>query len=115
MRTPSTSGSNPRIDNSPPVRGDTHAIIRIVDDLPAPLGPRNPNDSPRATVRSMPLTAATSLPPLTGKTFCRSFATIIAAASRRAGPSAALSGRPVPGPGAFGDVTPPDATLAVRQ
>ena len=38
----------------PPVRGETHAIIRMVDDLPAPFGPRNPNDSPRATSRSMP-------------------------------------------------------------
>ena len=38
----------------------TAAIIRIVLDLPAPLGPRNPNASPRCTSTSMPLTASNS-------------------------------------------------------
>ena len=42
----------------PPERGDTQAIIRIVDDLPAPLGPRKPNTSPRATSTSIPRTAS---------------------------------------------------------
>lgn len=46
--------------SSPPLIGDTAAIIRIVDDLPAPLGPRNPNASPRRTSRSMPFTASKS-------------------------------------------------------
>ena len=32
---------------SPSVTGETQPIIRIVDDLPAPLGPRKPNASPR--------------------------------------------------------------------
>ena len=27
--------------------GETQPIIRIVEDLPAPFGPRNPNASPR--------------------------------------------------------------------
>ena len=34
--------------------------MRIVDDLPAPLGPRNPNASPGGTSRSMPRTASKS-------------------------------------------------------
>src|ERR1041384_1605790 len=44
--------------SSPPVRPDTHEIIRMVDDFPAPLGPRNPNASPRRTSTSMPRTAS---------------------------------------------------------
>ena len=44
--------------SSPEVTGETAAIIRIVEDLPAPLGPRKPNDSPRRTSMSMPLTAS---------------------------------------------------------
>jgi hypothetical protein len=32
--------------------------MRIVDDFPAPLGPRKPNTSPRATATSMPRTAS---------------------------------------------------------
>ncbi|MEO6700004.1 MAG: hypothetical protein ABI140_16855 [Jatrophihabitantaceae bacterium] len=38
--------------------GETAPTIRMVDDLPAPFGPRKPNDSPRATVKS---TASTAL------------------------------------------------------
>jgi hypothetical protein len=34
--------------------------MRIVVDLPAPLGPRIPNDSPWRTSRSMPSTAVKS-------------------------------------------------------
>ena len=41
----------------PPVGAETQAIIRIVDDLPAPLGPRKPNASPRRSAKSMPSTA----------------------------------------------------------
>src|SRR5687768_9440235 len=46
--------------SSPELTGDTAAIIRIVEDLPAPLGPRKPNASPRRTSTSMPLTASKS-------------------------------------------------------
>src|SRR5258707_8544114 len=57
IRGPSRSGSSPSTDSSPPVTGDTQPIIRIVDVLPAPFGPRKPNDSPCATENSMPSTA----------------------------------------------------------
>ena len=40
--------------------GETQPIIRIVEVLPAPLGPRKPNDSPRATSKSMASTAVKS-------------------------------------------------------
>jgi hypothetical protein len=36
------------------------ATIRIVEDLPAPLGPRKPKASPRRTSTSMPSTATKS-------------------------------------------------------
>src|SRR3954453_16345519 len=58
MAGPSVSGSRPSTVSEPPERGETHAIIRIVDDFPAPLGPRKPNTSPRATSTSMPRTAS---------------------------------------------------------
>ena len=45
---------------APPVGSDTQPIIRMVDDLPAPLGPRKPNTSPRSTSKSMPSTAVNS-------------------------------------------------------
>src|SRR5690349_15465067 len=44
----------------PPDIGETQPIIRIVDVLPAPFGPRNPNDSPGATSKSMASTAMRS-------------------------------------------------------
>src|SRR3954447_23157807 len=50
----------------PPLVGETAAIIRIVEDLPAPLGPRKPNASPRRTSMSMPLTASTRSPDRAG-------------------------------------------------
>src|SRR5580658_6339126 len=40
--------------------GLTHEIMRIVDVLPAPLGPRKPKDSPWAMVKSTPSTATNS-------------------------------------------------------
>ena len=43
-------GSMPSTCSEPPLRGDTQAIIRMVEDLPAPLGPRKPNTSPRRDV-----------------------------------------------------------------
>ncbi len=55
----------------PEVRVDTAPTMRIVVDLPAPLGPSRPNDSPGATSNEMPSTAAVSLYFLT-----RSVATI---------------------------------------
>ena len=39
---------------------DTAPIIRMVVDLPAPLGPSSPKDSPAATSKEMPSTAAKS-------------------------------------------------------
>ena len=50
-------GSMPNTRSSPSVTGDAHPIIRIVDVLPAPLGPRKPNASPARTSKSMPSTA----------------------------------------------------------
>ena len=46
--------------SSPEVRVDTAPTMRIVVDLPAPLGPRSPNDSPGSTANEMPSTAAKS-------------------------------------------------------
>src|SRR5215472_7603309 len=54
---PSLTGSRPRIDSVPAVGGDTQPIIRMVDDLPAPFGPRKPNASPRCRSKSIPFTA----------------------------------------------------------
>src|SRR6187401_3442603 len=44
----------------PPLIGETQPIIRIVEVLPAPFGPRNPNDSPVATSKSTASTAVKS-------------------------------------------------------
>ena len=44
----------------PAVGGDTQPIIRIVELLPAPFGPRKPNASPRCTSKSTPSTAVRS-------------------------------------------------------
>ncbi len=43
--------------NVPPLGGETQPIIRIVELLPAPFGPRKPNASPFCTSKSMPSTA----------------------------------------------------------
>ena len=48
---------NPAIETSPADGGINPVSIRIVVDLPAPLGPRNPNTSPFATVNEIPFTA----------------------------------------------------------
>ena len=42
------------------MRAETAPIIRIVVDLPAPLGPSSPNDSPGGTSKSIPSTAVKS-------------------------------------------------------
>src|SRR3954452_14765908 len=57
MPDPSTAGSPPRMRRSPEVTGETAPTIRIVELLPAPLGPRKPKASPRATWKSMLSTA----------------------------------------------------------
>src|SRR5690348_12544458 len=46
--------------SSPAVGGETAPIIRIVELLPAPFGPRKPKDSPGATSTSIPATAVKS-------------------------------------------------------
>ena len=60
MSVPSRAGSKPMIRKAPPVGFDTQPIIRMVDDLPAPLGPKKPKTSPRSTSKSMPSTAVKS-------------------------------------------------------
>ena len=57
---PSTAGSRPKIRNSPSVTRRNAADHPIVDDFPAPVGPRNPNDSTARPVTSMPSTAVKS-------------------------------------------------------
>jgi hypothetical protein len=47
----------------PPLNGETQPIMRIVDDFPAPFGPRNPNVSPRRTSKSIPCTAVNPVSP----------------------------------------------------
>ena len=54
----------PRTRSVPSVTGETQPIMRIVVVLPAPLGPRNPNDSPGATSKSMASTAVGRAEPL---------------------------------------------------
>ncbi len=44
----------------PPLSGLMHEIIRMVEVLPAPFGPRKPKDSPLAMVKSTPSTATKS-------------------------------------------------------
>ena len=54
---PCTAGSMPSTRRVPAVAGEIAASIRIVEDLPAPFGPRKPNASPRPNSKSMPSTA----------------------------------------------------------
>jgi hypothetical protein len=56
----------------PLVGGDTQPIIRIVEVLPAPFGPRKPNASPRWTSKSMPSTATSAPKLLTSPRACTS-------------------------------------------
>src|SRR4051794_33207420 len=60
MEGPSLAGSWPSTRSSPLVADDTQPIIRMVELLPAPFGPRNPNTSPGRTSKSMPSTAMKS-------------------------------------------------------
>src|SRR5712692_7446886 len=57
---PCWAGSRPKIVRRPEVTGETPPIMRMVDVLPAPFGPRKPNASPLATSKSMPSTASRS-------------------------------------------------------
>src|SRR5258705_2828329 len=54
---PSCTGSMSRMRSVPPDGGETQPIMRIVELLPAPFGPRKPNASPRWTSKSMQSTA----------------------------------------------------------
>src|SRR4029077_17536607 len=60
MGGPRAGRSGAEIVSSPEVTGDTPPIMRIVDVLPAPFGPRKPKASPLATSKSMPSTAVNS-------------------------------------------------------
>src|SRR3989440_3026718 len=57
---PRVIGSSPRMRSVPPDGGETQPIMRIVEVLPAPFGPRKPNASPRSTSKSTPSTATSS-------------------------------------------------------
>ena len=57
MRDPSVAGSIPRTRKDPEVTGLRHEIIRMVEVLPAPFGPRNPNASPLTISKSTESTA----------------------------------------------------------
>ena len=50
LRTRAGARRSPKTVSAPSDGGETQPIIRIVEDLPAPLGPRKPNASPSADV-----------------------------------------------------------------
>src|SRR5947207_15036159 len=52
-----SSTSYPPTEMEPEVGGMKPVIMRMVVDLPAPLGPRKPRTSPFSTVNEMPSTA----------------------------------------------------------
>ena len=54
------AGSIPSTRKVPPLKGLMHEIILMVDVFPAPLGPRNPKDSPLAMLKSTWSTATKS-------------------------------------------------------
>jgi len=60
IRDSSVPGSMPSTRRLPLVGGETQPIMRMVVDLPAPLGPSTPKISPGATSRSIESTAVTS-------------------------------------------------------
>ncbi len=57
IRGPSRAGSMPSTVSVPSDAGETQPIIRIVEVLPAPFGPRKPNASAGATSKSIASTA----------------------------------------------------------
>src|ERR1700682_1242183 len=61
IRVPSIEGSMPNTSSVPEGTGETQPIMRMVDVLPAPLGPRKPNVSPAPTSKSIPSTAVRAL------------------------------------------------------
>src|SRR5436190_7125912 len=60
MSAPRLFGSRPRTRSVPPLGGETHPIMRMVELLPAPFGPRKPNASPCCTSKSIASTAVRS-------------------------------------------------------
>ena len=58
--TGSATTSMPATQARPPVGSTSVVSMPIVVDLPAPLGPSRPKNSPPLTSRSMPQTAGTS-------------------------------------------------------
>ena len=50
----------PITSSDPSLIGEVQPIIRMVEVLPAPFGPRKPKDSPAATSKSIPSTAVKS-------------------------------------------------------
>src|SRR6202012_5217619 len=53
----SRTGSPPRMVRSPDVGGETQPSMRMVEDFPAPFGPRKPKASPRKRSKLIPSTA----------------------------------------------------------
>src|SRR3954469_5484193 len=60
MSAPLLFGSRPSTRSVPPLGGETQPIMRIVELLPAPFGPRKPNASPCCTSKSIASTAVRS-------------------------------------------------------
>src|SRR5690349_12475229 len=60
MSGPFFTGSRPSTRKVPPLGGETQPIMRMVELLPAPFGPRNPNASPFCTSKSISSTATRS-------------------------------------------------------
>jgi hypothetical protein len=54
---PWVAASRPSTRSEPPLSGETQLIMRMVEDLPAPFGPRKPKASPGTRAKSMPSTA----------------------------------------------------------
>src|SRR5712664_3260860 len=50
--------SRPHTETAPALGGMNPVIMRMVVDLPAPLGPRNPSTSPLSTPKETPSTAS---------------------------------------------------------
>src|SRR2546423_11064490 len=87
MSAPCVTGSRPRIRSVPLDGGDTHPIMRMVDVLPAPFGPRKPNASPCWTSKSTPSTATSSSKRLTRPRACTSAGCAAASTTRNLTPA----------------------------
>src|SRR5689334_18283905 len=75
---PSRTGSLSRMRSVPPLGGDMHPIMRMVELLPAPFGPRKPNASPCCTSKSIPSTATRSPKRLISPRACTSGSSVAA-------------------------------------